>query len=157
MTLPARARARPRTTRPTPYLASTTGWFRAVWRWHFFASFLVVPILLLLATTGLIYLFRFQLEPLLHPDLMKVDAPARAGVAQPYISQLAVVEQAYPARPRSRWPSRATTDSPTIFSITTAGRRRAATCSSTPTSSRCWARSTRTRRSPAARSGCTAS
>ena len=28
-------------------------------------------------TTGLIYLFRFQLEPLLHPDLMKVDAAGR--------------------------------------------------------------------------------
>ena len=49
------------------------GLFRAVWRWHFYASFLVVPVLLVLATTGLIYLFRFQLEPLLHADLMKVD------------------------------------------------------------------------------------
>ena len=97
-----------------------SGWFRAVWRWHFFASFLVVPILLMLAVTGLIYLFRFQLEPLLHQDLMKVDPPAAGGIAQPYVSQLAVVEQAYPgstavslAEPRDH-------GSPTIVSITTA-------------------------------------
>ena len=71
------------------------GLFRAVWRWHFFASFLVVPILLVLSITGLIYLFRFQLEPLLHPDLMTVDPPAQA-LAQPYSTQLAAVERAYP-------------------------------------------------------------
>ena len=62
-----------------------SGLFRAVWRWHFFASFVVVPILLVLAITGLIYLFRFQLEPLLHGDLMHVtralrlDQPCKSG------------------------------------------------------------------------------
>ncbi len=35
------------------------------------------------AATGLIYLFRFQLEPLLHADLMKVDPPSGV-VQQPY-------------------------------------------------------------------------
>jgi uncharacterized iron-regulated membrane protein len=69
--------------------------FRAFWRWHFYAAFLVVPILLLLATTGLIYLFRFQLEPLLHADLMKVQVPTDQ-VAQPYAGQLKAVETAYP-------------------------------------------------------------
>ena len=53
-----------------------TGLFRAFWRWHFYASFLVIPVLLILAATGLIYLFRFQLEPVLHAGLMKVDQPA---------------------------------------------------------------------------------
>jgi uncharacterized iron-regulated membrane protein len=71
------------------------GLFRAVWRWHFFASFLVVPILLILATTGLIYLFRFQLEPLMHADLMRVDQ--RPGtLSQPYSGQLAAVHNAFP-------------------------------------------------------------
>lgn len=71
------------------------GLFRAFWRWHFYASFLVIPVVLVLAVTGLIYLFRFQLEPALHPDLMRVDAPAegvqlagfepyRIGVAATY-------------------------------------------------------------------------
>lgn len=72
------------------------GLFRAVWRWHFFASFVVVPVLLVLAVTGLIYLFRFQLEPLLHPDLMKAEPTATQQIAQPYSAQLAAVQSAYP-------------------------------------------------------------
>lgn len=96
-----------------------SGWFRAVWRWHFFASFVVVPVLLLLAVTGLIYLFRFQLEPLLHPDLMKVDPPANA-VAQPYAQQLAVVNTAYPGSTAVSLTEPKDAESPTIVSITTA-------------------------------------
>ena len=57
---PARPSASlPTTPRPTRYAA--------FWRWHFYASFVVVPVLAVLAVTGLIYLFRFQLEPALHP------------------------------------------------------------------------------------------
>lgn len=102
--------------RPRP---SGGGWFRAVWRWHFFASFVVVPVLLLLAVTGLIYLFRFQLEPLLHPDLMKVDAP-QGAVAQPYLQQLAVVESAYPGSTAVSLTEPRSADRPTIVSIQTA-------------------------------------
>lgn len=98
---------------------SGSGWFRAVWRWHFFASFVVVPVLLLLAVTGLIYLFRFQLEPLMHPDLMKVDPPANA-VAQPYVQQLAVVANAYPGSTAVSLTEPKSAESPTIVSITTA-------------------------------------
>ena len=93
------------------------GWFRAFWRWHFYASFLVIPVLLLLAVTGLIYLFRFQLEPLLHADLMKVSVPENT-VAQPYAGQQRAVERAYPdaaivsmAEPRGA-------DRSTVFSAT---------------------------------------
>jgi len=97
-----------------------SGWFRAVWRWHFFASFLVVPVLLLLAVTGLIYLFRFQLEPLLHADLMKVDAPSGA-VTQPYLQQLAVVDDAYPGSTAVSLTEPKDARSPTVVSIQTAG------------------------------------
>ena len=55
----------------------------------------MIPVLLLLATTGLIYLFRFQLEPLLHADLMKVDQPTDQ-IAQPYAAQQAAVEREFP-------------------------------------------------------------
>lgn len=72
------------------------GWFRAFWRWHFYASFLVIPVLLVLAVTGLIYLFRFQLEPLLHADLMRVAVPADT-VQQPYAAQQSAVRDAYPS------------------------------------------------------------
>ncbi|MBZ5737766.1 PepSY-associated TM helix domain-containing protein [Nocardioides mangrovi] len=101
--------------RPRP---TGSGWFRAVWRWHFFASFLVAPVLLVLATTGLIYLFRFQLEPLMHADLMKVDPPSGA-VAQPYVQQLAVVDQAYPGSTPVSLTEPKNDHSPTIVSITT--------------------------------------
>lgn len=93
--------------------------FRAFWRWHFYASFLVVPILLVLSVTGLIYLFRFQLEPLLHPDLMTVSAPSETAIQQPYANQLAAVEREYPdatvvsmSEPREDGRS-------TVFSVTT--------------------------------------
>ncbi|MBD8869911.1 PepSY-associated TM helix domain-containing protein [Nocardioides donggukensis] len=72
------------------------GWFRAFWRWHFYAAFLVVPVLLVLATTGLIYLFRFQLEPLMHADLLRVDQPADVDITQPYAVQQAAVERELP-------------------------------------------------------------
>ena len=55
----------------------------------------MIPVLLLLATTGLIYLFRFQIEPLLHADLMKVDQPADQ-IAQPYAAQQAAVGRELP-------------------------------------------------------------
>jgi uncharacterized iron-regulated membrane protein len=97
-----------------------SGLFRAIWRWHFFASFLVIPVLLVLAVTGLIYLFRFQLEPLMHPDLMKLDAPAATAVQQPYSAQLAAVRQTYPdVTVRSLGEPRED-GKPTIFSVTTA-------------------------------------
>lgn len=106
------------TTAP-PRPARASGMFRAFWRWHFYASFLVVPVLLVLAVTGLIYLFRFQLEPLLHPDLMKVSAPSDTAIQQPYANQLAAVERAHPdatvvsmAEPREDGRS-------TVFSMTT--------------------------------------
>ena len=96
---------------PHPRRTTTTssgGWFRAVWRWHFFASIVVVPVLLVLATTGLIYLFRFQLEPLLHPDLLTVEKPPGTDIRQPYDVQLDAAAAAHPdatllalAEPRS--------------------------------------------------------
>ena len=109
---PTRARSTP--ARPR------AGLFRAFWRWHFYASFLVVPVLLVLASTGLIYLFRFQLEPLLTPDLLKAEAPTETAIAQPYAAQLAAVEREFPdatvlsmAEPREE-------GRPTVFSVVTA-------------------------------------
>ncbi|MDN5893490.1 MAG: PepSY domain-containing protein [Nocardioides sp.] len=106
--------------RPVTRAAGPSGWFRAFWRWHFYASFLVVPILLVLSVTGLIYLLRFQLEPLLHADVMTVEQPADMDFTQPYDAQLKAVERDYPdatvvsmAEPRDDSRS-------TVFSIVTA-------------------------------------
>ena len=91
LSAPIRARTTP--ARPRP------GLFRAFWRWHFYASFLVIPVLLVLATTGLIYLFRFQLEPLLTPDLLTAEAPSETTIVQPYAAQLAGLEGELPDAP----------------------------------------------------------
>lgn len=108
---PASARA------STPRSATSSGWFRAFWRWHFYAAFLVAPVLLILAVTGLIYLFRFQLEPLVNADLMVVSPPSADSIPQPYANQLAAVERSFPdstvvsmTEPRSE-------DRSTVFSL----------------------------------------
>jgi uncharacterized iron-regulated membrane protein len=93
------------------------GLFRAVWRWHFFAAFLVVPVLLVLATTGLIYLFRFQLEPLLHADLMRVDDRGGEAVAQPYAVQHQAVAEAHPDATIVSMNEPRETDASTVFSV----------------------------------------
>ena len=39
-----------------------TSFYRTIWRWHFYASLFVMPLILILATTGAIYLFKPQLD-----------------------------------------------------------------------------------------------
>jgi uncharacterized iron-regulated membrane protein len=39
-----------------------TSFYRTMWRWHFYASLFVMPLVLVLATTGAIYLFKPQLD-----------------------------------------------------------------------------------------------
>lgn len=91
---PHEASAAPTRT-PHPEARRGTGLFRAFWRWHFYAALIVIPTVLILAITGLIYLFRFQLEPMIHAELMRVTAPADA-VATTYDEQLTAVQQARP-------------------------------------------------------------
>lgn len=40
----------------------STGLYRTIWRWHFYAGLFVVPMVLLLSLTGAIYLFKPQVE-----------------------------------------------------------------------------------------------
>jgi uncharacterized iron-regulated membrane protein len=93
------------------------GWFRAFWRWHFYASFLVIPVLLMLAVTGLIYLFRFQIEPALHSELMVVDRPAGV-VAQTYAAQQDAVAEAFPQATIVSMTEPSAADRSTMFSLT---------------------------------------
>lgn len=107
--------------KPQPSRTSRAGsrWFRAFWRWHFYASFLVIPVLLVLASTGLVYLLRFQIEPLLHADLMKVDPPQGAS-ALPYDAQRAAVAEAYPNGRIAAMTEPSGPDRSTDFSVSTA-------------------------------------
>lgn len=73
----------------------SSGLFRAFWRWHFYASVLVIPIMLALAVTGLIYLFRWQIDPAMHPGVLTVTPPA-TGTYKPYAEQEAAALAAVP-------------------------------------------------------------
>lgn len=95
-----------------------TGLFRAFWRWHFYAGFLVIPVFAVLAATGLIYLFRFQLEPLLHSEVMRADPPSGERYQQPLSAQLAAVEKAHPGAEVSLIREGRDPDDTTAFSIT---------------------------------------
>ncbi|HYF62065.1 MAG TPA: PepSY domain-containing protein [Herpetosiphonaceae bacterium] len=68
--------------------------YRAIWRWHFYAGLLVVPFMLMLAITGTIYLFKPQLDQLMYRELLIVEHTG--GAALPATEQLAAVQAAYP-------------------------------------------------------------
>ena len=67
--------------------------YNLAWRWHFYAGLFVAPFMILLAITGIIYLFKPQLDPLLYRELMVVEAGQHRQGAD---TMLAEVRQAYP-------------------------------------------------------------
>jgi uncharacterized iron-regulated membrane protein len=59
----------------------TERWYRAVWRWHFYAGLFCLPFVLWLSVTGGIYLFKPQIEGLLYApyrDVASGSAPLLA-------------------------------------------------------------------------------
>ncbi|MBI1314111.1 PepSY domain-containing protein [bacterium] len=67
--------------------------FTAMWRWHFYAGLLAVPICIFLGVTGGIYLFKPVVEPWLYQELQTVEP---GNVRLPAEQQLAAVRQAFP-------------------------------------------------------------
>ncbi|MEA5464530.1 PepSY-associated TM helix domain-containing protein [Leptothoe sp. PORK10 BA2] len=67
--------------------------YRTVWRWHFYAGLFVIPFMLILAATGIIYLFKPQLDAAMYHNLMFVQ-PGAATLA--YSEQIKFAEKAYP-------------------------------------------------------------
>ncbi len=51
-----------------------SGAYRAVWRWHFYAGVFVMPVLMLLALTGGLYLFKDEIDAALYRDMIRVPA-----------------------------------------------------------------------------------
>ncbi len=68
--------------------------YRAVWRWHFYAGLLLIPFVLLLATTGGLYLFKPQIDAAL-------DAPYRDLMSGPHIGADAEIAAALATYPRA--------------------------------------------------------
>ncbi len=44
--------------------------FSSFWRWHFYASIIVIPILAMLAITGLTWMFRYEIQAMTHPGVV---------------------------------------------------------------------------------------
>lgn len=67
--------------------------YRTVWRWHFYAGLFVIPFMLMLAITGIVYLFKPQLDAAMYHNLMFVS-PETTQLS--YTNQVQRVEAAYP-------------------------------------------------------------
>lgn len=60
--------------------------YRAFWRWHFYAGLLILPVLMLMALTGGLYLFKDELTALVHHPLVVVGDRAAAAPATAWIA-----------------------------------------------------------------------
>lgn len=67
-------------------------WYRAVWRWHFYAGLFCVPFVLWLSVTGGLYLFKPQIEAALYAPYRNVATGAypSSGLAPEAIAAKAV-------------------------------------------------------------------
>ena len=71
---------------------SAAALYAAVWRWHFIAGLLVLPFLILLATTGALYLFKDELDALIYRSWDAVPAQSKPRLpAQAIASSVAAV------------------------------------------------------------------
>jgi uncharacterized iron-regulated membrane protein len=66
---------------------------RIIWRWHFYAGIIFAPILILLAVTGSIYLFKAEIEQALYKDYYEVMPQGEPLAAA---EQLEIVTVLYP-------------------------------------------------------------
>ena len=51
--------------------------FRAVWRWHFYAGLLVIPVVVIMCLSGIVYLFKPQIDGLVYGDLRSVTPASK--------------------------------------------------------------------------------
>src|SRR3954465_13469862 len=65
--------------------------YRVVWRWHFYAGMIISLPLIVVAATGALYIFKDEVEGVLHPGVLYV---APAGGAARSERQLAAVRAA---------------------------------------------------------------
>lgn len=66
-----------------PAHSSSVNLYRAVWRWHFYAGLFVLPFMISLAVTGALYLFRDEIDNLIHSDLKRIEVAQDAPKALP--------------------------------------------------------------------------
>lgn len=69
--------------RASPPAQSASDLYRAVWRWHFYAGLLVLPFMIILAVTGALYLFRDEIDAIVHASLKRVEIQENAAKVPP--------------------------------------------------------------------------
>ncbi|POA30366.1 MULTISPECIES: PepSY domain-containing protein [unclassified Pseudomonas] len=67
--------------------------YNLAWRWHFYAGLFVAPFMVMLALTGIIYLFKPQLDPLMYGSLLNVPDGHHTVSADELLRR---VKEAYP-------------------------------------------------------------
>lgn len=67
--------------------------YRTIWRWHFYAGLLCIPIIITLSISGAIYLFKPQLDQWVDAPFLNLKAEAKAATAN---QQIAVAMKAFP-------------------------------------------------------------
>lgn len=55
-----------------PRKGAASSLYRAVWRWHFYAGLLILPFMITMAISGSIYIFREEVDALIHADFKRV-------------------------------------------------------------------------------------
>ncbi len=63
--------------------SSSINLYRAVWRWHFYAGLFVLPFMISLAITGALYLFKDEIDGIIHADLKRIEVVQNAPQASP--------------------------------------------------------------------------
>ncbi|WP_443691150.1 PepSY-associated TM helix domain-containing protein [Pseudomonas sp.] len=75
---------------------SNVSFYNLAWRWHFYAGLFVAPFMILLSLTGMIYLFKPQLDTVMYSDLLYVT-PGQHRLSADVLQQWVQVDypQAY--------------------------------------------------------------
>lgn len=93
--------------------------YNLAWRWHFYAGLFVAPFMIMLSLTGMVYLFKPQLDSLMYSDLLTVKPAHHMLTAD---EQQRRVLEAYPQVLVSKYLPPANAESSAQFVIKKDGR-----------------------------------
>jgi uncharacterized iron-regulated membrane protein len=94
--------------------------YNQAWRWHFYAGLFVIPFMIVLSLTGIIYLFKPQLDNLMYADLLQANPIGQVLSAE---QQMARVQAAYPQAAISQYLPPVDERHSAQFVVTEAGRK----------------------------------
>ena len=81
-------------TQQKPIKNEKASFFKAIWRWHFYAGIIFTPFLIILAFSGAVYLFKPQIESTIYKDLYYVQKESTTTL--PISEQVEKVKTKFP-------------------------------------------------------------